>query len=283
MSFRTDPSPRRGRAMSAVSFIAVLAAGASLRADDLPPIPLPPADSVEAVVLRITDECAIVLRTSADERTVALLDVAAPAQDPARRRLRLFLEQLLIGESTLFAPLLSASPEAERCADANAPVPGDLYRLPDGLYVNLEVIRRGAAAVCEKTAGPRLALLGHFERIARDRRKGIWSPAAEVESAPPSPTADEKIPPSVKTGPAQPPPKSRPGAQSVSGDTPDAAKADLAKITVWITKSGTKYHRADCRHLRKSGQALSLKDALEKGYEPCKSCKPPTRDKPSPP
>lgn len=283
MSFRTDSPPRRGRVMSAVSLIAVIAAGSILRADDLPPIPLPPADSVEAVVLRITDECAIVLKTSTDERTVALLDVAAPAQDLARRRLRLFLEQLLIGESTLFAPLLSTSPDAERSADANAPVLGDLYRLPDGLYVNLEVIRRGAAAVCEKAAGRRLALLGHFEQIARERHKGIWSPASEVESAPASSIADEKIPPSVRTGPAQPPPKTRTDAQSVSGDAPNTTQADLAKITVYITKSGTKYHRADCRHLRKSGQALSLNDALDKGYEPCKSCKPPTRDKPSPP
>ena len=43
--------------------------------------------------------------------------------------------------------------------------------------------------------------------------------------------------------------------------------------TVYITNSGSKYHRDNCR-LLKSRVPISLKDAKARGYEPCKVCKP---------
>ncbi|CUH93436.1 ComEC/Rec2 family competence protein [Herbinix luporum] len=46
-------------------------------------------------------------------------------------------------------------------------------------------------------------------------------------------------------------------------------------ITVHITKTGSKYHRSGCRHL-KSDIAVTLEEALNKGLTPCKTCKPPT-------
>lgn len=45
--------------------------------------------------------------------------------------------------------------------------------------------------------------------------------------------------------------------------------------TVIITKSGTKYHRANCRTLRSSRIELRLEEAMQKGYEPCAVCNPP--------
>jgi hypothetical protein len=45
-------------------------------------------------------------------------------------------------------------------------------------------------------------------------------------------------------------------------------------ITVYITKTGEKYHTSTCRYLSKSKIPIELKDALEQGYEPCKVCKP---------
>jgi hypothetical protein len=47
------------------------------------------------------------------------------------------------------------------------------------------------------------------------------------------------------------------------------------EVTVYVTKSGTKYHRATCRHLAKSKVPISLKDAKAKGYTACRVCKPP--------
>ena|ERR1035437_6948402 len=54
-----------------------------------------------------------------------------------------------------------------------------------------------------------------------------------------------------------------------------AEQTDPAKITVYVTKTGGKYHRDGCRYLSKSKIPMSLKDAAKK-YEPCKVCKPPT-------
>ncbi len=45
--------------------------------------------------------------------------------------------------------------------------------------------------------------------------------------------------------------------------------------TVYITKSGTKYHNANCSSLSKSKIPISLKDAKAKRYTPCSKCNPP--------
>ena len=45
--------------------------------------------------------------------------------------------------------------------------------------------------------------------------------------------------------------------------------------TVYVTKTGKKYHRATCRYLSRSKISISLKDAKAKGYTPCSVCKPP--------
>jgi cytochrome c5 len=45
--------------------------------------------------------------------------------------------------------------------------------------------------------------------------------------------------------------------------------------TVYVTKTGKKYHTATCRYLAKSKIPMSLKDAKTKGYTPCSVCRPP--------
>ena len=44
--------------------------------------------------------------------------------------------------------------------------------------------------------------------------------------------------------------------------------------TVYVTRTGKKYHRLTCRYVRKSIIPIDLSDALERGYAPCKVCKP---------
>ncbi|MCX7614888.1 MAG: nuclease (SNase), partial [Clostridiales bacterium] len=46
-------------------------------------------------------------------------------------------------------------------------------------------------------------------------------------------------------------------------------------ITVYITKTGHKYHRSGCRYLSRSKIAISLKDAKAEGYGACSVCNPP--------
>ena len=54
------------------------------------------------------------------------------------------------------------------------------------------------------------------------------------------------------------------------------AKESLAGLwaTVYITKTGTKYHLYGCDSLSKSCISIPRAEAIAKGYTPCKVCKP---------
>ena len=51
--------------------------------------------------------------------------------------------------------------------------------------------------------------------------------------------------------------------------------------TVNITKTGEKYHKENCRYLRKSSYSINLSDAKARGYKACTVCKPSTTIKAS--
>jgi len=50
---------------------------------------------------------------------------------------------------------------------------------------------------------------------------------------------------------------------------------DPATLTVYVTRTGEKYHRDGCRYLSRSKIAVSLKEAVARGFGPCSVCKPP--------
>ena len=64
-----------------------------------------------------------------------------------------------------------------------------------------------------------------------------------------------------------------PGESSVA-QIEAAPTTDTESIIVYITRTGSKYHRDGCRYLRKSKIAISLKEA-KKHYGPCSVCEPP--------
>ncbi len=59
---------------------------------------------------------------------------------------------------------------------------------------------------------------------------------------------------------------------SASGNVTQPA-SEKQSTTVYITKTGSKYHRSGCRYLSKSKIAISLEDA-KASYDPCSVCKP---------
>lgn len=60
------------------------------------------------------------------------------------------------------------------------------------------------------------------------------------------------------------------------GAGPTAPRAtDPEMVTVCVTKTGTKYHRASCSYLRSSSIAMTLAEAKAAGYAPCSRCNPP--------
>lgn len=60
------------------------------------------------------------------------------------------------------------------------------------------------------------------------------------------------------------------GEKSVS-----APAAQETSETVYITETGSKYHRAGCSYLKKSCISISLSNAKAQGYTPCSRCNPP--------
>ncbi len=220
--------------------LACLIAGSALHPQDVPPpIPTPDSELTAWPVARVIDTHTVCLLIDGEERHVALCGVAGPATGVARDQLRRFLENLLHGEDVFL--------EYDRVStdDSPGPKPAHLFRAPDGLFVNLEIVRQGYGKVEPEPACAHLEVLRHYERRAQQVRKGVWAP-------PPRPERVSKS----RVALSQP-------------------ARDADEIVVYVTKSGKKYHREDCYHLRKSSRPMTLREAVTKGYEPCSHCKPP--------
>lgn len=102
--------------------------------------------------------------------------------------------------------------------------------------------------------------LANLELVAKHEKVGLWS-----EESPIAPwdwrdgvRPVEKIEPSV--------------APPVAATTPQAEEEPSGGETiVYITENGSKYHRAGCRHLRKSSIPIPLSRA-KSAYSPCDTC-----------
>lgn len=53
-----------------------------------------------------------------------------------------------------------------------------------------------------------------------------------------------------------------------------ALREDAKAVTVYITRTGAKYHRSSCRYLKKSKISITKSSAISQGYTACKVCKP---------
>lgn len=65
----------------------------------------------------------------------------------------------------------------------------------------------------------------------------------------------------------------RPTARPTATPKPTAAPVSKDNYTVYITRTGSKYHRSGCSYL-KSKIAIEKKDAIAQGYTACSRCKP---------
>lgn len=55
--------------------------------------------------------------------------------------------------------------------------------------------------------------------------------------------------------------------------------SDVTAQTVYVTKTGKKFHKSSCHYLEYSKREVQLKSALDIGYSACKVCKPSYRVK----
>ena len=129
---------------------------------------------------------------------------------------------------------------------------GYLYRAPDGLFVNAEIIRQGYGHAYTKYPF-RADLMEQFrglQRHAMGAGKGLW---AGLHTQVVSPTAN-------------------PG-RAIPPETRVTRPTEHQHTTVYVTSSGTKYHVDGCRYLKKSKTMMELEEAKAK-YSACKVCKP---------
>ncbi len=73
----------------------------------------------------------------------------------------------------------------------------------------------------------------------------------------------------------QPKPASSSGSSSsssASSGTSVSHRSSESSQTVYITRTGSKYHHAGCQYLRQSQIPISLSDAKASGYSPCSRC-----------
>ena len=57
--------------------------------------------------------------------------------------------------------------------------------------------------------------------------------------------------------------------------TPTIRSAAAPSTTVYVTRTGERYHRGACRYLSQSKVPTTLEAARGAGYTPCKVCNPP--------
>jgi micrococcal nuclease len=109
--------------------------------------------------------------------------------------------------------------------------------LPDAALLNAEIIRQGYGHAYTVFPFRYLDQFRGYEREAREAQRGLWaiSAVAPVRASPAAASPDE---------------------------------------VVYVTRTGTKYHRAGCRHLARSQIPIALKDAV-KQFGPCSVCQPP--------
>lgn len=132
--------------------------------------------------------------------------------------------------------------------------------LSDGTFVNKEIVRLGYGHAYVKYPFKYMEEFQVAGREAQRNRLGLWA----AQLAPDAITT-------VATTPA-----ASTGLLSAAALPAAAAVgASIADETVYVTKSGTKYHVAGCRSLSKSQIPMSLKEAAAR-YGACSICRPPT-------
>lgn len=200
------------------------------------------------IVTRVLDQNSLLIEINKTQTRIDLLGVSGspkPSPNTPLSPATQALSQLTLGETVL----IQYDPSGE-LNHANKRV-AYLYRVPDHLFINLELVRQGHARHANASMTIHTSLFEHYQRRAQQLERGIWNPNALVPNTPQLTIEAEPVSPS----------------QSPSNPKPDS--------TVYITTHGTKYHLHDCPHLTDSARPTT-REEVTSTHEPCKTCKPDT-------
>jgi micrococcal nuclease len=171
--------------------------------------------------------------------------------------------------------------------------------LENGTFLNAELVKQGYANV--STYPPNVKFAEHFTNLqkeARENNRGLWGETSSENiqtSNLPQLTSDDNAVYITKTGKKY----HRDGCRYLSKskipisledavsryspcsvcNPPSTNKTTVktkpkVETTVYVTRTGAKYHRAGCRYLRRSSIPMSLSEA-KLYYSPCSVCRPP--------
>lgn len=167
---------------------------------------------------------------------------------------------------------------------------GDVI-LPDGRNLNRELVRAGFAWWYKQYSKDQS--LGELEVEARAAKRGLWQNPAPVapwdfrhgkKTAATSTVTSPKHPSDLSERLLAPVARSDTGKDSTLSDrltqtknSPQVTKEKQPSQTetVFVTRTGRKYHRDGCRYLSKSRIPIGLADAKADGFTPCSVCVPP--------
>lgn len=253
---------------------------------DLPvaqPVPLPDLASLSlADVIHVIDGDTVVLRWDGQERKCRLWGVDTPETvDPDRPiqpygpEASRFLQNLLIGERVRVA----VNQDGKQQDDFERLLVY-LFRDPDGLFVNLEILRQGYGRAYTAVPFPYLDIFRLYETRARLTRKGMWgepqSPAQSgLQPKPESATRETATGPTQTAIPAPSRPMNAPPPAPTTTLQPFVPRrTPPSGVVVYVTRTGDAYHRDGCRFLARSRIPIALREARAR-YIPCAVCKPP--------
>ena len=132
------------------------------------------ADAATYPVLKVIDVATVEIHCEGTPKVVKLIGVKVPeamhpdnSNETAQLEATAFLHNLLLGESVSLH------------FEGDAPEQAYLYRAPDELFVNVEVVRQGYAQVNAPATFKHFELFVHYEERARTAEKGLWAPIAQ--------------------------------------------------------------------------------------------------------
>ncbi len=183
-------------------------------------------------VLRVIDGDTVELNYNGKPTIFRLIGIDTPEPiKPFGKEASEFMRNLLLGESVYLRFGVERTDRYDRHL-------AYLYRAPDGLFVNLEIVRQGYGHTYTRFPFKYMELFQHYGNRARTAGKGLYRSDAPAQS-----------------------------------DISPAVDTELEN-QVYVTRTGKKYHRDGCRSLSKSKIPISLAEAKQK-YGPCKRCNPP--------
>ncbi len=233
-------------------------------------------------VVRAISGDTIAVRTAKGFVQVLLLGVDAPdtgragkAGQPYAEESHRFLENLVKGEEVY----LLADPQVEK--PEFGPRPAYVYRLPEVLLVNAEVVRQGYGRAAGGRAFGLAKQFAQLEQFARAASKGLWDaprkPAAEPAPGKPAP-GKPGMPPVIPDEPVRPDAKPTPKPGSTT--PPFKPKVwrpgpGTSHVVGRVTPADKKYHHEGCPAIKGRNFPMKFTEAVRRGYNRCEICRPP--------